>query len=120
MLPPLVADMNIADPVIRSLREHGVDVVSAREEGWGDSTDSEILARAHAASRFVVTHDSDFGTRAVHRREPITGILYLRPGSRPPNEVIEGLEALMKVDVDWTPPLIAVYRAGRLRLRHLG
>lgn len=37
MLPSLVADMNIADPVIHFLREHGVDVVSAREEVWGDS-----------------------------------------------------------------------------------
>ena len=87
MLPSLVVDM----PVIHFLREHGVDVVSAREEGWGDFTDGEILARAHATSRFVVTHDSDFGTLAVHRGEPITGILYLRPGGRPPAEVSSDL-----------------------------
>ena len=48
MLPSLVADMNIAVPVIAFLRARGVDVVSAREEEWGDFTDSEILARAHA------------------------------------------------------------------------
>ena len=119
MLPSLVADMNIAVPVIAILRARGVDVVSAREEDWGDLTDSEILARAHGLSRFVLTHDSDFGTLAVHRGEPIRGILYLRPGGRPPAEVIVDIEALLDAEIDWTPPVLAVYRAGRLRLRRL-
>jgi len=117
MLPALVADMNIAAPVIAFLRARGVDVASAREQGWGDLTDSEILAHAHAQSRFVMTHDSDFATLAVHRGEPFTGILYLRPGGRPPAEVIVDIEALLDAEIDWTPPVLAVYRAGRLRLR---
>lgn len=120
MLPALVADMDIAVPAFRFLREQGVDVISVREEGWGGLTDSQILSRAHAMGRFVLTHDSDFGTLAVHRGEPVTGILYLRPGGRPPDQVIEDLKALLKASVDWTPPLIAVYRGGRLRLRRLG
>ena len=119
MLPPLVADMDIAVPVVHFLRRQGVDVLSAREEGWGDLTDSQILARAHAQTRFVLTHDSDFGTLAVHRGEAITGIVYLRPGGRPPAEVIADVQALMAAEIDWTPPVIAVYRAGRLRLRKL-
>ena len=83
----------------------------------GDLTDSEILTQAHAMSRFVLTHDSDFGTLAVHRNESITGIIFLRPGGRPPAEVISDIEALMAAEIDWTPPVLAVYRAGRLRLR---
>jgi predicted nuclease of predicted toxin-antitoxin system len=117
MLPPLVADMDIGVPVVHFLRSQGVDVISAREEEWGDLTDSEILTRAHAMSRFVLTHDSDFGTLAVHRNESITGIIFLRPGGRPPAEVISDIEALMAAEIDWTPPVLAVYRAGRLRLR---
>jgi predicted nuclease of predicted toxin-antitoxin system len=117
MLPPLVADMDISVPVVHFLRSQGVDVISAREEEWGNLTDSEILTRAHAMSRFVLTHDSDFGTLAVHRNESITGIIFLRPGGRPPAEVISDIEALMAAEIDWTPPVLAVYRAGRLRLR---
>jgi len=120
VLPALVADMDIAVPVVRFLRDRGVDVVSAREEGWGGLSDSQILSRAHAMGRFVLTHDSDFGMLAVHRGESVTGILYLRPGGRPPDQVIEDLKVLLVADVDWTPPLIAVYRGGRLRLRRLG
>ncbi|ETX03618.1 hypothetical protein [Candidatus Entotheonella palauensis] len=66
-----------------------------------------------------MTHDSDFGTLAVHRGEPLTGILYLRPGGRPPAEVIIDIEALLDAEIDWTPPVLAVYRVGRLRLRGL-
>ena len=119
MLPPLVADMDIAVPVVHFLRRQGVDILSAREEGWGGLTDSQILARAHAMERFVLTHDADFGTLAVHRGEPLTGIVYLRPGGRPPAQVMADVQALMEAEIDWTPAVIAVYRAGRLRLRRL-
>ncbi|MEE8304216.1 MAG: DUF5615 family PIN-like protein [Candidatus Tectomicrobia bacterium] len=111
--------MDIAAPIVHFLRAQGVDVLSARDEGWGDLTDSQILAQAHAMGRFVLTHDSDFGTLAVHRSEAITGILYLRPGGRPPAAVMADIRALMETDIDWKPPVIAVYRAGRLRLRKL-
>jgi predicted nuclease of predicted toxin-antitoxin system len=67
--------MDIAAPVVHFLRTQGVDILSAREEGWGGLTDSEILAQAHAMARFVLTHNSDFGTLAVYRGEAITGIL---------------------------------------------
>jgi predicted nuclease of predicted toxin-antitoxin system len=109
--------MDIAVPVVHFLRRHGVDILSAREEGWGALTDSQILARAHAMERFVLTHDADFGTLAMHRGEPLTGIVYLRPGGWPPAQVMAALHVLWAAEIDWTPPLSAVYRTGRLHLR---
>lgn len=61
MLPPLVADVNIASRVVQFLRSQGVDVVSAFEEGWHLYKDEDILTNAHLMDRFVLTHDSDFG-----------------------------------------------------------
>lgn len=119
MLPPLVADMNITTPVVQFLRSQGVDVVSAFEEGWHLYKDEDILANAYMMSRFVLTHDSDFGKLAVYRKRPATGIILLRPGGRTPVEVIDDLQELLKMQVDWTPPLIAVYLSGRLRIRRL-
>jgi predicted nuclease of predicted toxin-antitoxin system len=119
MLPPLVADMNISPPVVQFLRSQGVDVVSAFEEGWHSYEDAEILANAHLMDRFVLTHDSDFGHLAMYLKHPITGIIHLRPGARPSSEVISDLRDLLKKEVDWTPPLIAVHRFGRLRIRRL-
>ena len=119
MLPPLVADVNIASRVVQFLRSRGVDVVSACEEGWGSYEDEDILATAHAMNRFVLTHDSDFGTLIVHQKRPSPGIIHLRPGGRTAAEVIADLQDLLKIQVDWTPPLIAVYQSGRLRIRRL-
>ena len=116
MLPALVADMNIAQSVVQFLRDSGVDFISADEQGWHNLTDTEILNRAHAMNRFVLTHDSDFGTLAIRDGVPITGIIYLRSGDRPSAQVIADLQALLNTDVDWTPPLIAVYQSGWLRL----
>jgi predicted nuclease of predicted toxin-antitoxin system len=84
--------MNIAVPALQYLRNQGVDVISAHEQGWGEFDDTQILSEAYARRRFVLTHDSDFGTLAVHRGEPFTGIIYLRPGGRPPQQVISELQ----------------------------
>ena len=119
MLPPLVADMNITTPIVQFLRSQRIDVVSAFEEGWHFYKDEDILANAHIMERFVLTHDSDFGHLAVYLKRPITGIILLRPGGRTPLEVIADLQELLEMHVDWPPPLIAVYRSGRLRLRRL-
>ena len=119
MLPPLVADANIAFSVVRFLRSQGIDVLYTREEGWQYYEDTEILANAHAMHRFVLTHDSDFGHLAVYLKQPTTGIIHLQPGARPSSEVISDLQGLLEMEVDWTPPLIAAYRFGRLRIRRL-
>ena len=108
MLPPLVADINIAPTVIQFLRERGVDVVSAREVGWSRYEDSDILREAYEMGRFVLTHDADFGELAVFQNQAIRGIIYLRPGGRPPAEVIADLENLLKAEMDWTRRQIVV------------
>jgi predicted nuclease of predicted toxin-antitoxin system len=117
LLPPLLADVSIAVQVVAFLRVHGVDVLSAYDEGWGRWGDADLLREGQRQGRFVLTHDADFGRLAVAGSQPYHGILYLRPGDDPPATVIRGLAALLAFEADWRPPLIAVYRAGRLRLR---
>ena len=68
----------------------------------------------------MLTHDSDFGTLAVHEGQTITGIIHLRPGNRPSAEVIADLQVLLNTEIDWTPPLIVVCESGKPpRLRRL-
>ena len=120
MLPPLVADINIAVSVIQFLRAQGVDVVAGREESWNRYEDRDILREARARNRFVLTHDSDFGMLAVHEGQTITGIIHLRPGNRSSAEVIADLQVLLNTEIDWTPPLIVVCESGKPpRLRRL-
>ena len=120
MLPPLLADANVAAEVVAFLRAGGVDVVTVAEEGWSGRIDDEILAASVRMGRFVLTHDADFGRLAIAEGRPYHGILHLRPGDDPPEVVIAGLKALVARETDWRTPMIAVYRAGRLRIRHPG
>ena len=108
MLPPLVADADIADPVIQFLEGHGVDVVSAREEGWSRYEDRDILREAHEMNRFVLTHDSDYGELVIHQGETTRGIIYMRSGSRQAKEVIADLQNLLSTEIDWARRLIVV------------
>jgi len=117
VLPPLLADVNVVVQVVAFLRAQGVDVETVVELAWERRTDDELLAEAYSMRRFVLTHDPDFGRLAVAEGHSVHGILHLRPGDDPPDVVIEGLRPLLVHPTDWTPPMIAVYRAGRLRVR---
>ncbi len=118
---PLLADENIHPTVQASLRSQGRDVSSVIEEGLGGEDDTAVLRFAHREKRVVVTHDSDFGTLAIQRRLPFTGIVYLRPGHLPPHRVLALLAALESLEMDVTPPFIAVAQQKldtiRVRLR---
>ena len=120
MLPPVVADINIALPVVQWLRAHGVDVVYAIEERWFRMTDREMLLRASADSRFMLTHDADFGELAIQVGEPYYGIIHLRPGDRLPSEVIADLSDLNSRNIQWERGMLAVFRNGNLRIRKVG
>jgi len=117
LLPPLLAGANIAAEVVRFLRSRGVDVVSAAEKGWGARTDDQILAASVRMKRFVLTHDADFARLAIAEGRRLHGILHLRPGDDPPPVVIADLRPLLERRIDWSTPMIAVHRSGRLRIR---
>lgn len=60
----LVADENVHPEVVQALRRQGFDVLDVKESGWIGSSDLEVLRRAFAENRIVLTHDSDFGKLA--------------------------------------------------------
>lgn len=53
----LYADENFPLPVVDELRRHGHDVRTAQEDGRQSTPDPDILARAHAPGRAVLTHN---------------------------------------------------------------
>jgi hypothetical protein len=67
----------------------------------------------------VLTHDSDFGTLAVRRGEPLAGIIYLRPGHRTASFTIDTLRAIQDSPLRAEPPFMAVIerRAMETRVR---
>ncbi len=105
---PLLADENVDERVVVALRSRGYDVASIRERGQHGLDDASVLATATAEGRVVVTHDSDFGTLAVHRGEPFVGIVYVRPGDLRPAVVLEVLDVVASSGVDVSLGFIVV------------
>jgi predicted nuclease of predicted toxin-antitoxin system len=56
-----LADMGISMRVVVALRKQGHDAVHLQDQDLGRLPDSEILTKARAEERIVLTHDLDFG-----------------------------------------------------------
>ena len=95
-----LADENIPLASVRGLRELGHDVISIAEQSPGIS-DEEVLHRAHAENRVLVTFDRDFGELVFRRALPApAGILYLRLVPQTPSEVSTYISHLIGEGVD--------------------
>lgn len=120
---PFFADENLHPDVVYYLREQGQDVLSVREEGLAGQSDSAVLNFAYQSKRVVLTHDSDFGALAIVRQEPVTGIVYLRPGHIQPAFTIQTLAAIKEQVIEVNPPfLVTAVRKGQtvhIRVRQL-
>jgi predicted nuclease of predicted toxin-antitoxin system len=68
----LCANENIAEDCVIRLRQSGHDVLWIREAAPG-SADSDVLARALAEGRLLITFDKDFG-ELVSRRGAKAGV----------------------------------------------
>ena len=120
---PFLADENVHREVVASLRAEGRDVQDVRESGWMGSSDAELLRRAFAGRRVVITHDRDFGALYIARLEPVFGVVYLRPGHIDPRFTLDTLRVLFSRNPELTPPfLLVAKRSGNsvtIRVRSL-
>lgn len=110
---------NIASSVISGLRQAGHDVLSAKESMRG-RPDGELLSRAQAEHRVLVTHDKDFGELAFRSGLPAdSGVVLLRfTGDDPSANNARALTALTSRD-DWAGHF-SVVDSRRVRMRGLG
>ena len=75
----LYADHDVDGRIVSGLRLRGVDVITAREDGRAEESDSDLLDRATELGRIFVTHDKGFLAEAAgrHRRGArFYGIIY--------------------------------------------
>ena len=114
----ILADENVPGPVVRALREAGRDVLWAKQTMPG-ARDREVLARAQAELRLVVTYDKDFGELAVRLGlSAENGVVLVRLGGPSPEiDNARVVRALLGRD-DWAGHF-AVVTDDRVRLRRL-
>jgi predicted nuclease of predicted toxin-antitoxin system len=111
----LLLDSCVWGGALTRLRAAGHDVVWSGE--WqADPGDEEILARALAEGRVLVTLDKDFGELAVVRELPHAGIVRL-VGLSAVQQAEVTLRVLQLHGADLAASAIVTAEAGRLRVR---
>ena len=73
----LVADEDVAGPIVQRLRQDGHQVTYLAEIA-PSTPDSEVLALSAAAGTLLITADKDFGELVYRLREQSSGVLLLR------------------------------------------
>jgi hypothetical protein len=71
----LYADEDFSLPVVKVVRQLGHDVLTAQEDGRTSSPDPDILARAHALGRAVLTYNRRHFERLHRQGAAHSGIL---------------------------------------------
>ena len=116
----ILADENVSPKVVAFLRDQGIDVVDTKERGWQGKSDDELLEMAYQENRWVLTHDSDFGSLAIHEGKPYWGVVFLKPRDLQPRNVIRVCTQLLQHDVDVSQLTLVVVEEARIRIRQTG
>jgi len=115
----LLADENISPRIVSFLRQKGIDVIDVKEKGWHGKEDTYLMEIANKEKRFILTHDTDFGTLAINEGVPCYGIIYMRLKNLKLTNVINVLEKLFVIDKDIHEKSLIVVEDTRLRIRTL-
>jgi len=115
-----LADMGVADRVVRWLRAEGHEAVHLREQNLHRLPDAAIFEKAYSEKRILLTFDLDFGEIvALSAGRPVSVILFRLHDTRTPHVI----ERLTKVLLDCGQVLeqgaIVVVEESRHRLRRL-
>ena len=111
----VLLDTCVSGIAVKELVDAGHDVVWAGD--WPeDPGDEEILARAHAEARVLVTLDKDFGELTVAHGLPHHGIMRLVSFSSR-KQGAACLEVLTRYGNELTAGAIITVEPGRIRIR---
>ncbi len=109
-----LTDENISSVVVQFLRDCQLDVFDVKENLLSGRRDSFLLDLAVKQERVVITQDSDFGTLAIATRQPVYGIVYLKPGHISQHHVITSLQVILKLEELVTPFIVTAKNSGGL------
>jgi predicted nuclease of predicted toxin-antitoxin system len=112
----ILADENIAPAVAGFLRQSGFDVKEVLRAGWQGKTDDFLLEKALNEKRFILSHDSDFGSLAIKEGKRCYGIIFLRTASVKADEIIVILKKFISLKLDIRPGTFIVIDSKKVRL----
>lgn len=97
----LLANENFPFDAVEALRERGHDVAWVRADAPG-SSDDQVLARAVAEDRLLITFDKDFGELAFRSGLPAScGVVLFRIRLASAHQIAERAVAALECRADW-------------------
>jgi predicted nuclease of predicted toxin-antitoxin system len=97
-------DVHVRRAVTEGLRQRGVDVVTAQEDGSATLDDPQLLDRAGRLGRVLFSQDEDLLSEAARRQRqgiPFVGLVYAHPLRITDGRAILDLELMASV---YEPP----------------
>lgn len=116
--PGLLADENIAAPMVSALREAGWDILYIPERTPG-VTDDEILALARTERRVLLTEDKDFGDLVFRLERDVPGVVLLRLPERVWDDRLPRVKEALTRRVETLLGTYTVIEQNRIRCRHM-
>lgn len=111
-----LADENVPRDIVEALRHEGHDVAWIRADS-PERDDQQVLDRASAEQRVLVTADTDFGELIFRLRRTGSGVILLRLRGTP-REQADLVSTVIPTRDDWSS-LFAVVTDDRVRVRPL-
>ena len=96
----LYMDVHAPEAVTRGLRQRGVDVMTAQEDGTTRLLDDQLLDRASALGRVLFSEDKDLLREAAARQrrgDAFAGVIYIHQLDLAIGRCVEDLELIAKV-----------------------
>lgn len=96
----LYMDVHIPKAITNGLRLHGVDVLTAQEDGAGTLPDTDLLRRSTELGRALYSHDDDLLAEAhycLNSGVTFAGVIYSHQLTSPIGHCIEDLEIIAKI-----------------------
>ncbi|MDJ0863552.1 MAG: DUF5615 family PIN-like protein [Gammaproteobacteria bacterium] len=116
----LLGDVGISMSTVRILRQQGHDIVHLREEGLQRLPDSEIMEKARAEGRVVLTFDLDFADLLALGVSTSPSVVIFRLRDETPASVNPRLlEVLNERTKELEKGALIVVEDSRYRLRRL-
>ncbi len=92
-------DVQVPRPITRGLRQRGIDVLTAQEDGIAQWADPELLDRATFLDRILFSQDADLLAEASNRNRrsvDLAGLIYAPQQAMAIGRFIDDLELLAK------------------------
>src|SRR2546423_1091592 len=93
-------DVHVPEAITRAVRQRGVDVLTAQEDGTRRLPDDELLNRASALGRVLFSEDKDLLREAAARQrtgQAFAGVIYIHQRDMDIGSCVEELELVAKV-----------------------